>query len=366
VRIGPTGQTLAEFPAARADAENSGRCVNIPVIPMHATCANPHGIQARTDLNILVTADFAEPRQVVMDPLKAQDWRVFRSTVRTFDITNRSNPKLLSVSFMPDGPRKETNPMHDEATGIMEVTVTQQKNHRGAFASSMCGGVLYYAPDITVPNPEWREVFDTTAASLSNGDQFDPGGGCSGSGWVQTSPDDHYLFHAVIGGGPGIVQDGDRSASKQVMMLDIRKLVAAGKNVTCTIDTLAEVAQGGAEKDCPKLLDSYKVNDNTNGGPHWGAMDNFRMGSDGYYHEISNIKRIAFSDSFVSRADADGNHQVCILDIQGDKFVRDDRFVDENTGTPCVQFNRISWPHGDFGDAKPHVILFVVPDADLR
>jgi hypothetical protein len=38
----------------------------------------------------------------------------------------------------------------------------------------------------------------------------------------------------------------------------------------------------------------------------------------------------------------------------------------ENEGTQCVSFNRTHWPHGDFGDAKPHSELFVVADEDLR
>jgi hypothetical protein len=44
----------------------------------------------------------------------------------------------------------------------------------------------------------------------------------------------------------------------------------------------------------------------------------------------------------------------------------DETFRDQNEKTPCVNFNRKSWPHGDFGNAKPHSQLFVVADEDVR
>jgi len=47
------------------------------------------------------------------------------------------------------------------------------------------------------------------------------------------------------------------------------------------------------------------------------------------------------------------------------KLSLDTTFRDENEGTPCVTFNRTNWPHGAYGDAKPHSELFVVPDANL-
>src|SRR3954451_2366232 len=46
------------------------------------TCANPHGIQIRQDLNRMVTADYAEPREIVLDPVKTIDKYAFRPTVR--------------------------------------------------------------------------------------------------------------------------------------------------------------------------------------------------------------------------------------------------------------------------------------------
>src|SRR3954454_21172968 len=49
------------------------------------TCANPHGIQIRQDLKRMVTADYAEPREIVLDPIKTVDKYAFRPTVRIWD-----------------------------------------------------------------------------------------------------------------------------------------------------------------------------------------------------------------------------------------------------------------------------------------
>jgi hypothetical protein len=367
VHIDADGKTLSEVPAALPESEDPTTCPDYPALPA-ATCANPHGIQVREDLNRLVASDYAEPRNIVLDPVRPESPYVFRDTVRIFDITQRDNAKLVSVSHMPDGPRKERNPEHEEPRGIMETTVTNLPGHKGAFSESMCGGVVYYTPDITDPKPVWREVFDTTTATRTINPQVGEGAGCIGGGWVQTSPDDKYLYHAVIGRGTGALNPGDNGGAKQVYMLDIRKLLAAGKHTKCSIDTMYEVAHGGQESDCPTLTDSFHVDDPSSGGPHWGSFDNFKRGADGYFHETAkNISRIAFSDYFVARANVDGNHKLCILNISpAGKLSLDTEFVDENLGSPCVSFNRTSWPHGDYGDAKPHSMIFVVGEEDIR
>jgi hypothetical protein len=372
VRIGPDGSTLSEVPADTNTPvdRDPERCPDALLVPLPAlvqpSCANPHGIQVREDLNRMVTSDYAEPVNVpIADPIKPIDAKLFRDTVRIWDITDRNNAKVVSVSAMPDGPRRERNPGHEEPRGIMETTVTNLPGNKGAFAESMCGGVIYYTPDITDPTPTWREVFDDTTAAK----QIDPlvgeGGGCDGGGWLQTSGDDQYLYHAVIGRGPGSLGSSDTGSAKMVYTLDIRDLVAAGTGTKCNIDTLPEVHDGGAEADCPKLVDALEIPDTTSGGPHWGALDNFQKQSDGTYLETRDQRRIAVSNYFVSRSGVDGNHKVCILDIDAGKLAFDKRFRDEDEGTPCVDFNRTVWPHGPAGAAKPHSQIFVVKDALL-
>jgi hypothetical protein len=44
----------------------------------------------------------------------------------------------------------------------------------------------------------------------------------------------------------------------------------------------------------------------------------------------------------------------------------DEEFRDEVTNQVGVHFNRKIWPHGPFGNAKPHKGLFVVADQDVE
>src|SRR3954471_9159658 len=360
VRIGTDGKTLSEAPAALDSSEDPVDCIDYPVLA-NATCANPHGIQVREDLNTLVASDYAEPRNIVLDPVKPQDANIFRDTVRTFDIKDRNNPKLVSVSHMPDGPRKERNPGHEEPRGIMETTVTNLPGHKGAFAESMCGGVIYYTPDVTAKQPVWREVFDDSTASKQINPDVTEGAGCDGGGWLQTSADDKYLYHAVIGRNPGSLSTDDTGVPKMVYALDIRKLLSAGTATTCSIDNIREVYNGGFESDCPSVSSVLPVSDGTSGGPHWGALDNFKKSGDGTFVETQQPGRIAYSDYFVARTGVDGNHKVCLATLSSDGKLTEDRsFIDENEGTPCVNFDRTNWPHGATGNAKPHSEMFVV------
>jgi hypothetical protein len=361
VHFGPDGSVLSEEPAASAASEDPAQCPDYPPIPGQATCANPHGIQVRTDLKRMVVSDYAEPRNIVLDPVKPEDNKLFRSTVRVFDISSENDPKLVSISTMPNGPRTERNPGHEEPTGIMETTVTNLPQDKGAFAESMCGGVIYYTPDITNPKPVWREVFDDTTAAKQINPDVSEGAGCDGGGWVQTSPDDKYLFHAVIGRNPGSLSVDDTGSPKMVYALNIQKLIAAGTNTTCSIDNIREVYNGGSEVDCPTVAGVLPVPDGTSGGPHWGALDNFKQLPDGTFTETDHPTRLAYSDYFVARTGVDGNHKVCIATIGPDEQLTEDRtFIDENEGTPCVNFDRTNWPHGKEGNAKPHSEMFVV------
>lgn len=376
VRIGPDGRTLAEVPAALAGSEDPALCPNYPAIPGQATCANPHGIQGRNDLNRIVASDYAEPRNIILNPVAPFDDRIFRNTVRIFDTTDRSNPRLVSVSTLPDGPRASA-PRPQRAIGsvmtsvskwgIMETTVTNRPGHKGAFAASMCGGVVHYTPDITALAPTWREVFDVTTAARGLVPDIPPLEACAGTGWLQTSLDDRFLYHVVIGRSAGTFGPTDPGIPKMAFVLDISGLMAAGTSTTCSIDTMDEVLAGGHEPDCPRVRSVLPLADDTTGGPHWGAPDNFVRLPTGKFTETTNIRRLAFSNYFVGRTGIDGNHRVCMATISANgQLALDGSFRDEHSGAPCVDFNRTTWPHGPFGKAKPHSELFVVPDAGLE
>lgn len=364
VRLGEDGRTLAELPAALPTTENPAECYSPGAVP---SCANPHGIQVREDLNRMITSDYAQPRDIILDPTRPLTHNVTRRTVRIWDIADRNNPTVVSVSRLPDGPREERNPAHEENMAIMETTVTNLPQHKGAFAEAMCGGAIFYTPDITDPQPQWREVFDNTTAAKRIDPAVTEGAGCDGGGWVQTSLDDRYLYHAVIGRGPGLLDAEDRGSPKMVYTLDIRKLLASGNNPQCSIDTIQEVSDGGAESDCPALIDVLPIEDASTGGPHWGALDNYARNADGTYRETTDVRRISIANYFVARTGIDGNHKVCMVDVsRKGELTLDPTFLDEKRGGTCVDFNRTSWPHGDWGDAKPHSQLFVVAEDDVR
>lgn len=361
IRFDEKGVPLSQSPATTPGGEDPS-CVNLPTI-VEPTCANPHGIQAREDLNRLITSDYLEPRNIILDPVKVTDPGLRRPTVRIWDISDRDNPKVASVSYLPTGPRANPeDPIRNENKGLMETTVTNRPEHRGAFVQSMVGGAIFYTPDITAAKPEWREVFDdTTAATQLGYGQFPAG--ADGGGWLQTSLDDRFLYKAVIGRPAGSYGATDKGSPGYIVSLDIQELLASGNSPQCSIDSIDEIANGGQEADCPAIAGIQQID----GGPHWGTLDNFELGADGYYHETDQARRIASSNYFVGRSGINGDHRVCIIDVGSEgELTLDETFRDENSKQPCVAFNRKSWPHGDFGNAKPHSQLFVVADEDVR
>ena len=367
VHIGKDGRTLAEAPAAAATAEDPEQCGSVPQLPV-ASCANPHGLAVREDLNRLVASDFLEPRDF-LSPQAPPEERLTRNTVRIFDITDRGNPKLTSVGTLPAGPRAalENDPFWDESRVVMETATTRLPQHKGAFAATMNGGAVYYTPDITAGTVKWREIFDDTTAYRRFQSDSSVRGGGDNSSWIFVSPDDKLLFHAVMGQSVPYGAPLDRTTG-MVYVLDIRKLLAGGAKYKCTIDELSEVFHGGRERDCPALVDVLPIRDVTSGGPHWGTMDTFAKGPDGTFHETRTADRIAVANYFLANSfGGDGDHRVCMLTVSRTGHLAvDTAFRDEHTGQPCVSFNRASWPHGDYGDSRPHGVLFAVSDRPLR
>jgi hypothetical protein len=362
VHLDRDGRVLAEAPAAAATSEDRVACLNVPALP-EATCANPHGIGVREDLGVALASDFAEVRNLFdVDP---PDEHVTRDTVRVFDISDPAAPKLRSVSRLPDGPRQEPAYVAEEPRMVMETSVTNKPWHKGAFASTMGGGTVYYTPDITDPAPRWREVFDDTAAFKRLFPTQTPSAGTDGGSWTFPSPDDRFLYRVVLGG--GVFSPPEHMQAGLVYVLDIRPLLRAGKGVRCNIDTIEEVPVGGAESDCPVLVGTLAIDDVTSGGPHWAAMDNFERGRDGYYRETGSPDRIAVSKYFVFASHLDGDHRLCMVNLTpGGQVSLDRAFRDEFTHEPCLDFERTRWPHGDRGGARPHGVLFTVADNDLR
>ncbi len=205
------------------------------------------------------------------------------------------NPYIRSVSALPDGPRVEPVLIHEENEGAMAFGIPHQSHHcvgqkgwenlgdpsfdaavtrvgvaanerseitaadcapgdadyvphDGAFTASMCGGVLYYTPDISVAGnvqnafggygPYWRPVYDV--------------GPCTGVSYFTIADDDRFLVLPVSGiesppeidpaGSIDFDRDYPREHSRRLLTVDIRPLLSRGR---------AETAQSAIQCDFP-------------------------------------------------------------------------------------------------------------------
>jgi hypothetical protein len=414
---GSVGQILT-------DPREAAACSPLEAEPV-GTCANPHGIQARPDLNTMVTDDYAEPREIVLDPVKPANIYAFRPTVRVWNIANPQKPVETSVAHMPLTWRDPANPAHTNI-GIMEGSKTHAAPNgsygtnkayngyflpsKGFFSESMCGGGLFWNADVThlpaVSTNAWHQVWDDGFSQLAtnstgdnggvndvNGGDEDEPGGCSGGAWVQTSPNNRWLFHSVQGRVPLGDNYFDQGSQKMLYVLDISHLVKDGEKgiVNCNMNATdpktgikvaleeaqvannvvpkgnpnndtAQYAENPAKEigDCPVLLDVAIVHDPTTGGPHWAALDNHSINADGF------PTRLAFDDYFVARTGVDGDHRLYSLNIAPTgNLTYDKSFVDEQVGSLGVDFNRRNWfDYPDAGFYKPHAMTWVCPPTD--
>jgi hypothetical protein len=375
----------------------------------------------------MVTDDYAVPAEIILDPLKTLDVYAFRPTVRIWNIANPEHPVETSVAHMPQTWRDPANPAHVNI-GIMEGAKTHAAPDgtygttsdysgsflpsKGFFSESMCGGGVFWDPDVTKNEPsgvssaDWHQVWDDGFSQLAtnstgdnggandvNGGFEDEPGGCAGGAWVQTSPNNRWLFHSVQGRVPLADNYFDQGSQKMVYLLDISHLVADGEKGTETCNMNAVDPQTGIKQaletasvmnnivptgnpnndtaqygqnpstevaDCPVLDDVLIVHDPTSGGPHWADLDNHTVDANGY------PTRLAFDDYFVARTGVDGDHRLYVVDISRSGNLTYDRsFVDEQTGSLGVDFNRADWygvPDGGF--YKPHAMTWVCPPTD--
>lgn len=369
----------SETPAGRFGAVMRGNDGDIPEpcsieeARPAGTCANPHGIQIRSDLGIMVTNDYADARELGTDPVKQANEHNLRPTSRIWDISDTSHPKLISVAHMPKSPKNPANPAHDNL-GIMEGAKTYAPSN-GMFSGSMCGGGIFFLPDVTQAKGDssllWRQVFDDgmATAGLADGqrdlngagNQDHEPGACAGGAWHQVSKDNRFLFRAVGGRNPGSTGVYDNGAAKMIYVVNIENLIASAADgeIECNIDTVREIGLGaGDESDCPTLASVLLVDDASSGGPHWGALDNFTSTDSGA------PTRLLFSNYFVARTGYDGNHRMYMVNVDPETgaLSYDNEFRDENTGALGVDFNRRDWPGvPEGGFYKPHSMLFVTP-----
>jgi hypothetical protein len=351
------------------------------------TCANPHGIEFRPDLGVGVTSDYAEPREIVLEPVKTIDKYAFRPTIRSWDIdgANAGKPKLIGTAHVPNGPLEPAQRAHEQY-GIMENAKTWPDagkynglESKGLFAGSMCGGGIFFVPDITKAKGDFSsqivQVWNDglSMVQLPEGKGLDEPGGCAGGAWHQVAPNNKILFRAVQGRNPASDLYGGQGQLKLVYDIDISPVIKSAQDGKVDCDLSRGIHSGGLDlsgirlfqklakgehiADCPILISVLQVHDTTTGGPHWGALDNHTLDQNGVPW------RLTFSNYFVSRTGVDGDHRFYNVDVAPDgKLSYDNDFRDENTGAVGVNFNRRNWPgNPDAGFYKPHSELWVCP-----
>ncbi len=387
---GRAGQTESDAPGEVPEPCNSDEAMPA------GTCANPHGIQVRPDIGRMVTSDYGEPKTVVLDPVKFDGGRFYRPTVRIWDTSKPLAPKLLSAAHMGVGWRdtRSQSTMHLNR-GIMENAKTWPRTRafpkalksNGFFAGAMCGGGIFFAPDVTRlrgdSTRDWQQVWDDglsmVVARKGNVEQWlEHEGPCQGGAWMQVTRNNRYLFRSVSGGQPNAENlAGQDSPNKIIYNVDITRMIKSARDghIACDLmrgidrdgdnvadikphDMLRRLARGKQVADCPRLGGTLNVDDPTTGGPHWAALDNHSLTADGM------PTRLTFSNYFVARSGIDGDHKLYTVRInpRNGKLSYDDSWRDEVTGNLGVDFDRPNWPgNPGAGFYKPHSMVWACP-----
>jgi hypothetical protein len=374
VEIGVDGKVFDEYAAAKP----GGPMRYIPSVRKdHETdtglLAHPHGIDARPDLDLLVTSDYADPLTLATSPTLQGENEDCGTTVRFWKLSDlKAGP--TAIAQLPVGKGREAYFRYNAPEGVMSVALTHLYGHKGVFATTMAGGTIWYAPDATVAEPEFRMIYRI-------------GPGASAPVFFVT-PDDRFLVHPIQGVlsskrdtppvGPSVFnRDYPGEHSRRVIVLDIQKLLAQ-THVKCDAPPVEADANGiiqhitarnnGAD-DCPTVTGTLNLdspeNFKTHSGPHFVAFD----------HET---RRVAASNYFVQLTPfalpglhEDGDHRVCMARLtQTGQLILDQAFKDElNLTAPgCIAMDRPAsyhWPNrGRTGAAKPHAMAFINFDED--
>jgi len=352
---------LAEYGAARPGGPQR-YVTSIHGVTDTGLLAHPHGLDLRPDLDLVVTSDYADPLSLALiSPTnQAAD---FGTTVRFWKLSNLAAGPQRIVQ-VPDGPRVEGNLIHEEPEGLMQVGLFH--HHKGVITASMCGGVLYYAPDATNPNLAFREVWDT--------------GPCTGASVFEITKDDHYLVMPIAGvqspGDPVYGRDYVGEHDRRVVVIDVKKLLDATGPLRCGPPTVHNGADGfttsfepynNHASDCPvqvsQVVVNSEVNYTTHGGPHMVVFDKDEsyLAFDNYFVDLTSF-------GFTGTGSG-GDHKIFIAKFNNrtGMLTLDNSFRDELTGEVGVAFNRsttYAWPdaRGKAGNAKPHAMIFVETD----
>jgi hypothetical protein len=164
---------------------------------------NPHGISARPDLNLMMTADFIVPSSTLLGTPGV----VLRGTVRVWDYRER---KIIKTVQLP-------SPIGGLALGAMDVKMLPKDRNGYGYAAGMFDGFIYLIDPITgtaVP------AFDCTTVTPRV--ETDVRGGM---GQILATPQsgDRLIFGLFEAGQVGMLDTTDRANLKQLSVVNFGK-----------------------------------------------------------------------------------------------------------------------------------------------
>jgi hypothetical protein len=346
VEIGLDGTVVGEYVAARPGGPTR-YMPNVNNVTDTGLLAHPHGIDTRPDLDLLVTSDYEDPLTLATSLTLQGETEDCGTTVRFWKLSDlKAGP--TAIAQVPVGKGRESYFRHNAPEGVMSVALTHLHEHKGVFAATMGGGTIWYAPDATAAEPEFRMIYRV-------------GPGASPAVFFIT-PDDRFLVQPIQGvlslpDNKGIYnRDYPGEHSRRVIVLDIQKLLRARTLVKCgappvDIDakefiTKITAANNGAE-DCPTVTGTLNLdspeNDATYGGPHFLAFDHEtrRVAAANYFVQLTPFTLPGLHEA--------GDDRVCMARLtHTGQLVLDTAFKDELTGRPCVAMDRPAsyrWPN---------------------
>ena len=157
VEIGLDGAVVGEYAAAKPGGpKRYMQSVNGETDT--GLLAHPHGIDTRPDLDLMVTSDYADPLTLATSPTLQGEKEDCGTTVRFWKLSDlKAGP--TAIAQLPVGRGREGYFRYNAPEGVMTVALTHLHEHKGVFASSMGGGTMWFAPDATVAEPEFRMIY---------------------------------------------------------------------------------------------------------------------------------------------------------------------------------------------------------------
>ena len=183
VEIGLDGTVVGEYAAAKPGGPTR-YMPSVNGVTDTGLLAHPHGIDIRPDLDLLVTSDYADPLTLATSPtLQGENRRLRynRAVLEAFGSEGRTHGNRAASRRQGQGGLFQTQCARGRHVGAL----THLHEHKGVFAATMGGGAIWYAPDATAAEPEFRMIYRV-------------GPGASAPVFFVT-PDDRFLVQPIQG-----------------------------------------------------------------------------------------------------------------------------------------------------------------------